>query len=104
MSQRVKAMRLLWVALSALSWTALTILAVDSWRKKIDRKVDAAACAHGPAYARGGFEYYTKILSRNMALRNIMPGGKGEKIPGFIRRKHVPFAERRAICEKALQG
>lgn len=107
-----KAIRLLWVALSALSWTALTILAVDSWRKKIDRKVDAAACAHGPAYARGGFEYYTKILSRNIALRNIMPGGKGkktynlkgEKIPGFIRRKHVPFAERRAICEKALQG
>lgn len=103
--------RLFWVALSAIAWTALTILAVDSWRKRIDRKVDAAACAHGPAYARGGYEYYTKILSRNIALRNIMPGGKGkktynlkgEKIPGFIRRKHVPFAERRAICEKALQ-
>ena len=45
----------------------------------ICRKVDAAACAHGPAYARGGFEYYTKILSRNIALRNIMPGGKGKK-------------------------
>ena len=51
--------------------------------------------------------FYAKIFVSNLSAQFFAIHSynlKGEKIPGFFRRKHVPFAERRAICEKALQG
>jgi len=93
-----------------LFWATLTVLEFDFFRKKTERNIDRGACSHGVGYAQGGIEYYSKVLSRNTALRNLMPNEKGkklynlkgEKYPGFIRRKHVSFQERRDICNQAL--
>jgi len=95
---------------SLLFWTGLTVLEVDGLRKKGERLVDAAASARGADYAKGGIEYYTKAMSRNVALRSLMPNDRGKKLynrkgernQGLLRRKHVAWSERRTICEKAL--
>jgi len=97
--------------MTVLFWTGATVLLRDEFGKKAERESDAKACARGPDYARGGIEYYTKALSRGVALRTLMPNDKGvklynikgERYPGFVRRKHVPLTERRNICQKALE-
>jgi hypothetical protein len=56
-------------------------------------------------YAKGGVEFYSKILQRNMALRGLM-GPSGEKMytlygndVEFLRQSHVPYSERKKNME-----
>jgi hypothetical protein len=82
------------------------LLVIDAWRKRGEQVVDDAACQLGPAYARGGVEFYNKMLLRHIALRELMPDGKGKKLynlkgenyPPLLRSKHIPFAKRRENC------
>jgi len=60
-------------------------------------------------YAKGGVEFYSKTLQRNMALRSLM-GPKGEKTytlfgndVEFLRERHVPFTRRKHNLEKIAE-
>jgi len=80
----------------------------DGLNRRLQRKVDEQTASISPAYARGGVEYYTKILQQNAVLRDLHLDGKnkwsmtGEDITEWIRNKNMCFTDRRAICLDAL--
>ncbi|KAL6100560.1 tmem177 [Pungitius sinensis] len=74
--------------------------AVSQW---VDRSSDRRAAGVSRDYAKGGVEFYDKILSRNKTLRSLM-GQKGEEMyaasgnlfPAHIfQLKHTPYTSRR---------
>ncbi|XP_023142969.2 transmembrane protein 177 [Amphiprion ocellaris] len=78
----------------------LTSDAVSQW---IDNSSDRRAAGVSRDYAKGGVEFYDKILSRNKTLRSLM-GQKGEEMyapsgnlfPAHILQlKHTPYTSRR---------
>lgn len=78
----------------------LTSDAVSQW---IDNSSDRCAAGVSRDYAKGGVEFYDKILSRNKTLRSLM-GQKGEEMyapsgnlfPAHILQlKHTPYTSRR---------
>jgi len=97
--------------LQAMFWGALSVTLLDMHKRKVERKVDEGASSKGAEYAEGGVEFYSKIIQRNIALRNLIPGDKGKKeynlkgehFRGLFRNKHLPFSQRKAICQKALE-
>lgn len=78
----------------------LTSDAVNQW---IDHSSDRRAAEVSREYAKGGVEFYNKILSRNKTLRSLM-GQKGEEMyapsgnlfPAHVLQlKHTPYTTRR---------
>lgn len=78
----------------------LTSDALNQW---IDFSSDRRAAALSRDYARGGVEFYDKILSRNKTLRSLM-GQKGEDMYApsgnlfpahLLQLKHTPYTSRR---------
>ncbi|KAM8750065.1 transmembrane protein 177 isoform 1-T2 [Acanthopagrus schlegelii] len=78
----------------------LTSDAVSHW---IDFTSDQRAASVSRDYARGGVEFYDKILSRNKTLRSLM-GEKGENMyapsgnlfpANILQLKHTPYTSRR---------
>ncbi|XP_024245519.1 transmembrane protein 177 [Oncorhynchus tshawytscha] len=78
----------------------LTSDAVSQW---LDYKSDRRAAGLSKIYAKGGVEFYNKILSRNKTLRSLM-GQKGEEMYApsgnlfpahLLRLKHAPYTSRR---------
>ncbi|XP_037345412.2 transmembrane protein 177 [Pungitius pungitius] len=74
--------------------------AVSQW---VDRSSDRRAAGVSRDYAKGGVEFYDKVLSRNKTLRSLM-GQKGEEMyaasgnlfPAHIfQLKHTPYTSRR---------
>ncbi|XP_047457940.1 transmembrane protein 177 [Mugil cephalus] len=93
------AVNLLALGIGAVSYF-LTSDAVNQW---IDYSTDRHAAAVSRDYAKGGVEFYEKILSRNKILRSLM-GQKGAEMyapsgnlfPAHILRlKHTPYTSRR---------
>ena len=78
---------------------------------KLCEQSDRQVCAMGPEYCRGGMEYYDRMLQRHLALRELMPDGKGKKLfnavgnlnEGLIWNKYMPISSRKAICEEVLK-
>ncbi|XP_061696834.1 transmembrane protein 177 isoform X2 [Syngnathoides biaculeatus] len=78
----------------------LTSDAVTQWS---DYSSDRRAAEVSRDYAKGGLEFYDKILSRNKTLRSLM-GRKGEEIyapsgnlfpANILQLKHTPYTSRR---------
>lgn len=78
----------------------LTSDAVSQW---IDLSSDQRAAGVSKEYAKGGVEFYDKILSRNKTLRALM-GQKGEEMyapsgnlfpANILQLKHTPYTSRR---------
>ncbi|KAM9850449.1 transmembrane protein 177 isoform 1-T2 [Aulostomus maculatus] len=78
----------------------LTSDALSQW---IDYNSDRRAARVSLDYAKGGVEFYDKILSRNKTLRSLM-GQKGEEVYApsgnlfpahLLRLKHTPYTSRR---------
>ncbi|KAK2839556.1 hypothetical protein Q5P01_013296 [Channa striata] len=78
----------------------LTSDAVNQW---IDYSSDRCAAGVSHDYAKGGIEFYDKILSRNRTLRSLM-GRKGEEMYApsgnlfpahLLQLKHTPYTLRR---------
>ncbi len=97
--------------LVAAACACLCVLAQDWLRQRHAAACDAAACALGEEYARGGAEYYEKALQRHRALRALLPDGEGARaytlrgdlVPGLLRgARHRPITTRKADCEKML--
>lgn len=79
----------------------LTSDAVSQW---IEHSSDQSAAKVSHDYAKGGVEFYSKILSRNKTLRSLM-GKKGEEMyapsgnlfpANIFQLKHTPYTSRRA--------
>jgi len=78
----------------------------DTFSRYVDRELTRKAAGVSPEYAKGGLEYYHKVLQRNIALRELEGDGgrsrytsKGEVIQGIIRVKQASIQERKDICE-----
>lgn len=60
----------------------------------------------GINYAKGGVEFYTRIIQRNIALRSLLgTDGEGKYTQfgndvEFLRQKHVPFSVRKKNAEE----
>ncbi|XP_034550348.1 transmembrane protein 177 [Notolabrus celidotus] len=87
------------LGLGAVSYL-LTSDAVKQW---VDLSSDRHAAGVSPDYAKGGVEFYSKILSRNVTLRSLM-GQKGEDMyapsgnlfpANLLQLKHTPYTSRR---------
>ncbi|XP_016405770.1 transmembrane protein 177-like [Sinocyclocheilus rhinocerous] len=79
------------------------ILASDALSQWLDYSSDHRAACLSSDYAKGGFEFYDKILTRNKTLRSLM-GSKGEEMyahsgnlfPGhLLQLRHAPYTSRR---------
>ncbi|KAG8229516.1 hypothetical protein J437_LFUL004922 [Ladona fulva] len=87
----------------------LWALATDLTTTTCESKADKNACDLGPDYIKGGVEFYSKILNRNIALRELL-GNQGKKIftalgneQTLIRQKHLPITVRKSYTEKRLK-
>lgn len=76
---RPRALRLMWYGLVAMFGWAMWIVGKDGSTIYYESEADKAVVKLGGKYARGGLEYYEKLLQRNVALRTIM-GSEGEKL------------------------
>ena len=71
-----------------------------------EKVLDEAACQIGPSYARGGVEFYDKLLQRHIALREMLPDGnrlfnlKGENYSNLRNSNHLRYSDRRDNCRK----
>lgn len=79
------------------------LLVSDSVSQWIDYNSDQRAAGLSRDYAKGGLEFYDKILSRNKTLRSLM-GQKGEEMYApsgnlfpahLLQLKHTPYTSRR---------
>ncbi|XP_061548129.1 transmembrane protein 177 [Phycodurus eques] len=93
------AVNLVALGLGAVSYF-LTSDAVTQWS---DYSSDRRAARVSRDYAKGGLEFYDKILSRNKTLRSLM-GQKGEEMyapsgnlfpANILQLKHTPYTSRR---------
>lgn len=79
------------------------VLASDALSQWLDYSSDRRAACLSSNYAKGGVEFYDKILTRNRTLRTLM-GPKGEELyapsgnlfPGhMLKLRHAPYTSRR---------
>ncbi|XP_068203255.1 transmembrane protein 177 isoform X2 [Palaemon carinicauda] len=90
--------------LRALMYTAVSLFTYTSWVLckdvacvSFEADVDKTVADISESYAKGGLEFYEKILQRNIALRSLM-GEDGEKLftaygndQVLFRTKHIPY-------------
>lgn len=93
------AVNVLALGLGAVSY----LLTSDSVNQWIEYNSDRRAAGLSRDYAKGGLEFYDKILSRNKTLRSLM-GKKGEEMYApsgnlfpshLLQLKHTPYTSRR---------
>jgi len=95
--------------ISLLPTMTLSYFVTKDWHERVVQgRTDAAVAGLSVEYAKGGVEYYNKLLQRNVCMRELQPKGKkmynlhGELLQGIIRVKHKPLLERKAVCEGKL--
>ncbi|NXE46579.1 TM177 protein, partial [Casuarius casuarius] len=86
-------------------------ISYDAVTYHLDCKADRNAATISKDYARGGVEFYDKILSRNRILRTLM-GKQGVKVYApsgnlfprhWFRIKHTPYTYRRDLIVNILR-
>ncbi|KAM4626815.1 transmembrane protein 177 isoform 1-T3 [Discoglossus pictus] len=95
------------VAILGLAGYFLCYDAVNEW---LDYRADKKVANISKSYAKGGLEFYEKILTRNKALRGLM-GKQGEEMyapsgnlfPKYtLRVKHAPYTARKDRIQRVL--
>ncbi|XP_056146038.1 transmembrane protein 177 [Lampris incognitus] len=93
------AVNILALGLGAVSY----FMASDAVSQWVDYRSDKRAAGVSQEYAKGGVEFYNKILWRNRTLRSLM-GQKGEEMyapsgnlfpSNLLQLKHTPYTSRR---------
>jgi len=80
----------------------------DSFNRRLQGVLDEKTAAISPEYARGGVDYYSDIMKRHIALRDLNLDGKnlysmnGEEVYEYIRMRNKQFRERKQICVDVL--
>lgn len=94
-------LRIMWYSLVSMFAYTMWVFGQDFPTCTYEKDADLAAIELGENYINGGFEFYDKILQRNIALRTLM-GVDGEKLftaggneQVTVRTKHLPLAMRR---------
>ncbi|XP_005990623.1 transmembrane protein 177 [Latimeria chalumnae] len=86
-------------------------VAYDAASHWLDYRADRKAAAISRDYAKGGVEFYDKVLSRNRTFRSLM-GKKGEKMYAsngnlfpthWFRLKHAPYTLRKEVLVNILK-
>jgi len=98
--------RLMWYAGLAPTMILSYFLAKDLISRQIEKTSVAAAAGLGPAYAKGGEEYYNHMLLRNKCIGKFEEPYRrfnleGELIQGLVRTKRVPLSKLRDLCKEA---
>lgn len=97
-------------------YTLIGLFGLGSWAFmkdfttiRLEAQVDKEVCALGENYIKGGIEFYSKLLNRNISLRTLM-GKKGEKLytttgneQYMLRQKHMPLLYRREFIKTQLE-
>ena len=99
--------RLMWYAGLAPTMILSYFLAKDFVSRQIEKTSVSAAAGLGPAYAKGGEEYYNQMLLRNKCIGKFEEPHRrfnleGELIQGLARTKRVPLLQLRDLCREAL--
>lgn len=102
-----RAVNLVALALGGVSYLA----ASDAVARFVDLSADRRAAAVAPGYARGGVEFYEKILLRNQSLRQLLgPRGEttyspnGNLFPNSVLQlRHTPYTQRRDLLLQLVQ-
>ena len=84
------------------------LLAKDLVSRLMEKTSVSAAAGIGPAYAKGGEEYYDQMLLRNRCIGKFEEPVRrynleGELIQGLVRTKKVPILELKNICKEAAK-
>merc|ERR1712211_10546 len=101
------------VKIDSLCWTCtnngpLILVGKRSSLTLMEKTSVSAAAAIGPAYAKGGEEYYDQMLLRNRCIAKFEEPVRrynleGELIQGLVRTKKVPILELKNICKEAAK-
>ncbi|KAL8183116.1 UNVERIFIED_CONTAM: hypothetical protein K2H54_018089 [Gekko kuhli] len=85
-------------------------LSYDTVSRALDYRTDRSTATISSDYAKGGVEFYNKILDQNKTLRTLM-GKQGEKMYApngnlfpryWFRLKHPPYTSRRDVIVSIL--
>jgi len=80
----------------------------DLYNRQVQAAVDEEVSSLSKEYAEGGVEYYTKLINRNCARRELVLGDerrynlKGEEIHEWIRKRNLNIKDRLDICQSVL--
>lgn len=109
MFRRARMLRVLMYAGVSLFSYATWILCKDVSCVSTESSVDETVANINESYARGGLEFYEKILRRNIALRSLM-GQDGEDMftahgndQVLFRTKHMPYTTRRDFMKTRVE-
>ena len=81
----------------------------DFLRKRAERKVDEKLSQISPTYVKGGLEFYSKLLARNIAHRSLLDKHGHElftedgNFAYFIRQKTTPITKRKSLFESRIK-
>ncbi|KAJ9598453.1 hypothetical protein L9F63_010849 [Diploptera punctata] len=102
-------LRFILYTLTGLFGFGMWIFLQDFTTISYETESDNAMISLGEEYIKGGIEFYSKLLQRNIALRNLM-GQKGEKLytvtgndQYMLRQKHLPLTMRKEYFELQLE-
>ena len=81
----------------------------DFMFKRTEEKVDKKLVQLSPAYAKGGQEFYSKSLARNIAHRSLLDKN-GDKLfdekgnlVSYFRKKTIPLSERKTLFDSKIE-
>lgn len=105
---RARGIRIIVYTLSAVFMTGYYYFFKDFTQVYFEHSVDKQLKELNPIFAEGGKEFYTKLMSRNVALRSLL-GKRGEKYfttlgneNYLIRQKHMPLSDRKLFFEQSV--
>ena len=77
----------------------------DAYNRYTDKMLDRRAASISTEYSEGGVEYYSKLLQRNIALREFLGDAgssmytrRGDIVQGILRVRTANISERRDVC------
>ena len=90
--------------------TYTSVLFEDAMKYYTEGGLDEKTCGLGARYAKGGIEYYDKLIKSNIALRTLQPDNQAKNMfniqgnpwPSLFRPyKYVPLTLRKQTCVDA---
>ncbi|XP_033217084.1 transmembrane protein 177 isoform X2 [Belonocnema kinseyi] len=101
--------RVLLYTVAGFGGVGLYFMQKDFFRKRTERIVDEKLAQAGPTYVKGGHEFYSKLLARNIAHRALLDKHGHElfteegDLAYFIREKTTPFTKRKSRFESMIK-
>lgn len=103
-----RSIRLIMYCLVAIFSCTTYFMLKDLTNVHLEKSIDEELQKTDLIFIEGGKEFYTKILERNKALREIL-GSKGERMftalgneNTYLRTKHMPIVQRKSFFENLL--